>query len=180
LVGFGLTLFTLVVAVVVLTMVVVGPLLGEGSVLADRLGYGSGFATAWDWLRWPLVIIVLMAWAATVYHVGPKHRSPWRWELPGAIVATIWWLVVSMGFRSYLDLASSGANAVFGVLGGALSLLFWLYLLAMGLLIGAELNGLLASRYGVSAPVGPDPTVAERLMWAKARVRRSEPEPTDG
>ena len=60
LVGLGLTLFTVVVAVVVLTMVVVGPLLGEGGELADDLGVGAGFVTAWDWFRWPLVIVVLM------------------------------------------------------------------------------------------------------------------------
>jgi uncharacterized BrkB/YihY/UPF0761 family membrane protein len=85
-----------------------------------------------------------------------------------------------MGFRSYLDVASSGANAVFGILGGALSLLFWLYLLAMGLLVGAELNGLLASRYGVSTTIGRASTVAERLRWARNRVRRPDLDPTDG
>ena len=181
LVGFGLTLFTVVVAVVVLTMVVVGPLLGEGGELADDLGVGSGFVTAWDWFRFPLVIVVLMAWAATVYHVGPNHRSPWRWEIPGAVVATVWWLVVSLGFRTYLDAASSGSNAVFGLLGGALSLLFWLYLLAMGLLVGAELNGILAVRNDVSVVAKPRPVVADRVRRVRERLRGAAvAEDTDG
>lgn len=171
LVGFGLTLFTVTVAVLVLTMVVVGPLLGEGGELADDLGVGSGFVTAWDWFRWPLVIVVLMAWAATVYHVGPNHRSPWRWEIPGAILATVWWLVVSLGFRTYLDAASSGSNAVFGLLGGALSLLFWLYLLAMGFLVGAELNGILAVRNDVSVIAEPRRAVVERVRRAREWLR---------
>ncbi|MDE0322102.1 MAG: YihY/virulence factor BrkB family protein, partial [Acidimicrobiaceae bacterium] len=67
LMGFALTLFTLTVAVAVAAMVVVGPLFGSGSELADRLGAGSSFSTAWDWLRWPLVVIAVVAWAATVY-----------------------------------------------------------------------------------------------------------------
>lgn len=171
LVGFGLTLFTLVTAATVLTMVVIGPLLGEGSEIAEDLGAGSAFVTAWDWFRWPVVVMVMMAWFATVYHVGPKHRSPWRWELPGAVVATIWGLAVLLGFRTYLDVASSGSNAVFGLLGGALSLLFMFYLLAMGLLVGAELNGILAVRHGVSVAPEPSPSLAERLREARRRFR---------
>lgn len=171
LVGFALTLFTLVMAALVLTMVVVGPLLGEGGDLADDLGFGSGFVTAWDWLRWPLVVVVLMVWSATVYHVGPNHRSPWRWELPGAVLATVWWLIVSLGFRTYLDIASGGSNAVFGLLGGALSVIFWLYLMAMGLLAGAELNGLLAVRHGVSMGTEPAPAVGERVRQIRERVK---------
>ena len=143
LVGFALTFLTLVVAVVVATMVVVGPLFGGGSELADRLGAGSSFSTAWDWLRWPLVIVAVVAWAATVYRIAPRHKLTWRREVPGALLATVWWLAVSGGFGVYLQLASNGVNAVFGLLGGALSLLLWLYLLAMGLLAGAELNSLL-------------------------------------
>ena len=50
---------------------------------------------------------------------------------------------MSFGFRVYLDAAVGGMNAVFGLLGGALILLVWLYLLAMGLLVGAEINSVL-------------------------------------
>ncbi len=142
-VGLGLTFFTLVVAAAVAAMVVVGPLLGGGSEFADRLGAGRLFSTAWDWLRWPVVVVAVVAWAATVYRVAPLHKLRWRYEVPGALLATGWWLVTSGGFSAYLQLASSGVNAVFGLLGGALSLLLWLYLLAMGLLAGAELNSLL-------------------------------------
>ncbi len=143
LIGFALTFLTLVAGTAVAAMVVVGPLLGGGSDLADRLGAGSAFSTAWDWLRWPVVVLVVVAWAATVYRIAPLHKLPWRHEIPGALVATVWWLGVSIGFGAYLSLASSGVNAVVGVLGGAISLLLWLYLLAMGLLAGAELNRLL-------------------------------------
>ena len=143
LVGFALTFFTLTVAAGVAAMVVVGPLLGGGNELADRLGAGRLFSTAWDWLRWPVVVAAVIAWAATVYRIAPRHKLTWRREVPGALMATAWWLVVSGGFGAYLGLASSGMNAVFGLLGGVLSLLLWLYLLAMGLLAGAELNSLL-------------------------------------
>jgi len=144
--GFVLTLFTLIVAALVAAMVVVGPLLGGGEEIADRLGAGAAFTTAWVWFRWPVVFLVVVCWAASLYHFAPRRRTPWRSDLPGAVVGTIWWLAVSLGFRVYLDAASSGMNAVFGLLGGALSLLIWLYLLAMGLLVGAEVNSILNSR----------------------------------
>ena len=144
--GVGLTASTILVAALVTAMVVVGPLLGGGEEVADRLGAGSAFTRAWEWLRWPVVFAVVVLWAASVYHMGYRRRGPWRWELPGAVVGTGWWLVVSAGFGAYLELASSGVNAVFGLLGGALSLLLWLYLLAMGLLVGAGLNMVLSRR----------------------------------
>ena len=144
--GFVLTLFTLIVAALLAAMVVVGPLLGGGEEIAERLGAGSAFTTAWVWFRWPVMFVVVVCWAASIYHFAPHRRTPWRTDLPGAVVGTVWWLVVSLGFRVYLDAASSGMNAVFGLLGGALSLLIWLYLLAMGLLVGSEINRVLNDR----------------------------------
>ncbi len=145
-VGFSITIVTVVVAALVAAMVVVGPLLGGAQEVAERLGRGSGFAAAWTWLRWPLVFGVVVAWAAGVYRFAPRRQSSFPLELPGAVVATAWWLAASTGFRLYLGMASSGMNTVFGLLGGALSLLFWIYLLAMGLLVGAVVNSLIASR----------------------------------
>ena len=104
-----------------------------------------------------------MGWAATVYHIAPNHRSPWKLEIPGAVVASLWWTAVSLGFGTYLEAAASGANAVFGLLGGALSLLFWLYLMAMGLLLGAEINSITATRLGVSIEPEPRPPLRETV-----------------
>ena len=155
--GFVLTLFTVLVSALVAAMVVVGPLLGGGEELAERLGAGSVFTTAWDWFRWPVVFVVVVCWAASIYHFAPRRRTPWRSDLPGAVVSTVWWLAVSLGFRVYLDAAASGMNAVFGLLGGALTLLVWLYLLAMGLLVGAEINSVLNDRRGLKAETESTP-----------------------
>ncbi len=153
--GFVLTLFTVIAAALVAVMVVVGPLFGGGEEIADRLGAGSAFTTAWDWFRWPVVFVVVVCWAASIYHFAPRRRTPWRSDLPGAVVGTVWWLAVSFGFRVYLDAAVGGMNAVFGLLGGALILLVWLYLLAMGLLVGAEINSVLNDRRGLNKPTEP-------------------------
>lgn len=169
LVGLGLTLVTVVVGAIVLVMIVVGPLLGSGPEIADDLGVASWFATLWTWLRWPLVFAVLVAWAATVYHVAPNHTSPWRTEVPGAVIAAVWWSVVSLGFSTYLGFASSGANAVFGLLGGAISLLFWLYLMSMGLLLGAEINSLIALEKGIDLNRSPD----SPPRWRRGRGDRA-------
>lgn len=161
LVGFGLTLLSVAVAAVVLTLVVVGPLFGGGAELAEDLKVDGWFTVLWTWFRWPIVFGLLVVWAASVYHIAPNHRSPWKWELPGAVLASLWWTAVSLGFGQYLETASSGANAVFGLLGGALSLLFWLYLMSMGLLLGAEVNSVIAQRHGVLIEPEPRRSLSE-------------------
>lgn len=168
LVGFGLTLMSVVVAAVVLTLIVIGPLFGEGAELAERLGVDSWFTVLWTWFRWPVVFLALIGWAASLYHIAPNHRSPWKSEVPGALLASVWWTAVSLGFGTYLSFASSGANAIFGLLGGALSLLFWLYLMAMGLLLGAEVNSIIATRRGVILEAVPRRPLKETVRsWRK-------------
>ena len=166
LVGFGITLMSLIFAVVVMVAMAVGPLLGEGERLSETLGVSAHYVNLWNWLRWPVVFLVMIGWATIVYHVAPNHRAPWKIEFPGALLAAVWWSVVSLGFSTYLSIVASGANAVFGFLGGALSLLFWLYLIAMGLLVGAEVNSLFATRLGIPLDRESD---SKSRWWRKVR-----------
>jgi membrane protein len=155
---------TLAVLLAVAAMLVLGPLLGGGRQVADAVGAGSAFAAAWTWLRLPVAALVLTAWTAVVYHIAPSTHRGWRGEAAGAVLAASWTMVASAGFRLYLDV-SPGGNEVFGVLGGGLTLLVWLYLLAIGLLLGAELNAVLASRFRDVAQS------EERVAWPAGTTR---------
>jgi membrane protein len=147
-VALALALGTVVVIAGMLAVLVLGPLFGSGRDVADELGFGGGFATFWDWVRWPLAMLVMVAWAATILHVAPNHHTPWRWDLPGAVLAGAAWAALSTSLRVYLAVATEGANQVLGTLGGSLIVLLWLYLLAVGLLLGGELNAVLIARFG--------------------------------
>jgi membrane protein len=158
---------SVLVGAVLLTMLVVGPAFGRGEELADRLGLGSAFVTFWDWVRLPVVVVMLVLWAATVFHVAPNHSTPWRADLPGAVLTTVLWALGAVGFRLYLDLAAGSDSAVFGALGGAVVLLLWLYVMGLALLTGAELNSSLRQ-------LGRAP--AQRAAAADEEHRRAGPD----
>jgi membrane protein len=149
----ALALGSVLVGAVMLAMLVLGPLLGTGRDIADRLDFGGGFAAFWDVVRWPLMAVLLTAWAATLFHVAPNHRTPWRWDLPGAALCAAGWFFLSIGFSTYLQVAA-GTNQVLGALGGSVILVLWLYLLAISLLVGGEVNALLAAHRGRTAAAG--------------------------
>jgi membrane protein len=137
-----LGLGSIVAGGVMLALIVIGPLLGTGEDVADTFGLESQFATAWDVLRLPLAGLLLVGWAATIFHIAPNHHTRWRADLPGAIVTTVLWLAFSAGLRVYVDIAQRG-NAVFGTLGGVLIVLLWFWLLSLAILVGGEVNELL-------------------------------------
>ncbi len=98
-------------------------------------------------LRLAAAFLVLIAWSATIFHIGPNHHTPWRYDLPGALVAGVGWLALSAGFRWYIQFAGSG-NVV-GVAGALLLALTWVWAACVVLLVAGELNQLLAERAGV-------------------------------
>lgn len=145
------SLLTVVVVAILVTMVVIGPAFGTASALAEDLGFGDGFVTFWNVFRWPFIALVFVSWATALFHFAPNHRAAWKWDLPGAAVATFLWLAATLGFRAYLAVAA-GTNQVFGSLGGALIVLVWLYLFGLSVLIGGEVNAILTVRNRVPQP----------------------------
>lgn len=118
----------------------------------------------------PGVLIGFVLWAATVFHIGPNHRTPWRYDLPGAVVTTIGWLAASQGFALYVRV-SGQANSVQSSVGAILLALSLMYLLSVVLLVGAELNDVLARRAGV---VQQPPSVADRAKSLRKRLPSSD------
>ena len=141
----GLAVGSTLMLVFVLVMLVIGPLLGRGHPLAERLGLGEIFSFAWDWLRAPVSFVLLLIWATTLYRFAPNHGGSWIQGLPGALAASVLWVLLSFGFSFYLHLAA-GFNEIYGVLGAGVILLFWFYLLSLALLMGGELNAVLLAR----------------------------------
>ena len=83
---------------------------------------------------------VAAAAAATLYRYAPnRDEAKWVWLTPGSVLATVLWLIVTIGFGLYV--ADFGSyHATYGSLGAAIVLLTWLYFSAYILLLGAELN----------------------------------------
>jgi membrane protein len=143
-----LALGSAIVMTVLLAVAAAGPFLGHGQALAAEIGAGKAWALTWGWLRTPVIIALAVLWTATLYHLAPNRRAPWVRDLPGALLAAALWILASSGFGMYLGLAGR-FNQIFGLVGGGLILMIWLYVLSFSLLLGGELNAVLLERAGI-------------------------------
>jgi len=133
----GITLVGILGAVAVLPLLVAGPRLGAW--FGRPLGLSDAFAAAWRVLYWPSVALLGIAMLATFYHLAASWHTPWRRDLPGAILSALLWLAGAAGLRIYVTLSIQG-NSTYGALGTPIAILLWFYVTALALLLGAELN----------------------------------------
>jgi membrane protein len=130
--SFGLYAVGLVVGVVTVPLALAGPSLAT-SALPPQFAW-VGF------LYWPLLTVLSVMFLATLYHLSLPVRPPWRRALPGAILALAVWIVMSVVLRWYLGLTVAGVGSIYGPLAAPVAVLFWLYVTALAVLIGATLN----------------------------------------
>jgi membrane protein len=88
---------------------------------------------------WPVVALISLALLATLYHLAVPVRTPWRRALPGAMVGITLWVVGSFLLRLWLEWAFR-STATYGPLSAPVAVLFFMYLTALAILLGAELN----------------------------------------
>jgi membrane protein len=121
-----------------------------GGTLARHL-FGNDGAHAWNIVRWPLAMGVAMLAFAYVYYVTPDlQERRFRLMTPGAVVAVLAWILISLGFSQYLSHYNS-INAIYGTFAGAIILVAYLWLTNVALLFGAELNSALSRERGSTA-----------------------------
>jgi len=107
--------------------------------LAGLAGLDDAWVALWVWLHFPVALLLLAAVLSIVYRFIPDtDRSFWS-ATPGALFAVVAWVISSLGFSFYLaNFADRGLT--YGSLGTAVGLLFYLYLSASVVLLGAEIN----------------------------------------
>jgi membrane protein len=137
LLAIGLTLAFAVFIVAAFTLVVGGVDLGKW--VATLLGAGELFTRVWTVVQWPLALCLVVLAVDLVYFVAPNAETEWTWLTAGALLATVLWLLASLGFKMYVS-RFADFGAVYGSIGGVIVLLLWFYLSALALLMGAELN----------------------------------------
>ncbi|MBC2600251.1 YihY/virulence factor BrkB family protein [Puniceicoccus vermicola] len=91
-------------------------------------------------IRWTLLVFLFMTILAVYYRFAPDRKPPeWRWVTPGAVAATVLWIIASNVFSWYVG-NFGNFNETYGAFGVAIIFLFWLYFSSFFILLGAELN----------------------------------------
>lgn len=131
------------VIMLTLVMLVFGRLIGE--LLASYLPFPSVVYKVWNFLRYVLVVFMMILIFASIYRYTPSKRLMWREVLPGAISCTGGWLIVSLGFSFYIN-NFSNYSKIYGGLGAVIILITWLYLTSIILIVGGEINSVIVIR----------------------------------
>jgi membrane protein len=121
-------------------------------------------------VRFVLLAVLLMAGLAALYRYAPDRDKPkWSWASPGSVVATVLWVLASVGFSVYVN-AFGNYNKTYGALAGIIILMFWLYLTAFVVLVGAELNAEMELQTAKDTTAGPEQPLGERDAHAADHV----------
>src|SRR5215218_10200078 len=136
--GFGPVLALTVI--VSIGLMLIGPQLVER--IGELVGLDEVFVLLWEWLRFPVALTLLAVVLSLVYRFGPDVEQRFRTVVLGAALAVVLWAISSVGFSFYLaNFADYGVT--YGSLGAAVGLLFYLYLTASVVLLGAEVNAVI-------------------------------------
>jgi membrane protein len=119
-------------------LLVLGPVIAGW--LGGVLGLESAFGWIWWTLQWPILVLGLLLAFAGILYLGPNVDHPrWRFLTPGAVLAVVVWLLASGLFAVYVSMFGS-YNKAWGSLAAVIVMLTWLWLSALALLLGAEIN----------------------------------------
>jgi membrane protein len=148
-----------VVVVLTLGIMVDAPFLDEQRDLALEFGVSQALVTAWYLGRWPVVLLVLVAFLLCLYRFAPSVRHAWRHLAPGAVLGVLLWIMAAVAFRIYLALGSGAAPTgvvvndakvvIIGqAVGAVVATVLWTYFSSVAILVGNELNAELARLRG--------------------------------
>ncbi|MGH3333036.1 MAG: YihY/virulence factor BrkB family protein, partial [Nocardioidaceae bacterium] len=169
----GFTLGAIVFAVLAIGLIAVTP------VLLDQFVDNGILRVLLEVARWVGLLIAVTVALAILYRFAPDRDAPrFTWVSVGAGVATLIWLVASLGFSLYVDNFGSYGDTYGASLAGAVVLMLWLWLTAYVVLLGAEINAEAEQQTITDTTVG-DPEPLGRRGAVKADTMPDESSPDE-
>ncbi len=135
--GIAITIGLAVFILTAFALIVAGPWLAD--FLGREFGLAPAFTLAWKILQWPVVFLLASTGFGLVYYFAPDAEQEWVWITPGALTATLLWLIASLAFRFYVVNVGNYDEA-YGTLGAIILTLLWFYISGLVMVIGAELS----------------------------------------
>lgn len=94
-------------------------------------------------IQWVSILAVMLLACELIYNMLPAFKKfHWTWAWPGSVVAIVFWVLLTGGFRTYLSYFNS-YNKAYGSLGAVMIMMLWLYLTSLALMIGGVINSVL-------------------------------------
>lgn len=143
---------------IVLTLAEIVLLIGASLTIAlwpqvmGWLGLSTLAMTLATVVQWLVVVMALLAGFALAYYFGPHIEQEWEWITPGSTLGVLALIAASLGFQFYLRFGNTYSET-YGALAGVVLMMLWLYLAALALLVGAEVNSVIEH----AAPHGRSP-----------------------
>ena len=157
LIALGLTLAAIVFLGITLALVAVVPQLLQG-----LFGDSPVIRFLLSAARWLLLVVLVTVALAVLYRIAPHRDAPKiRWVSVGAGVATLLWLLASIGFSVYVSTFGNYAKT-YGVFAGIIVLLFWLWITSYAILLGAEINAEAEQQTVTDTTRGPAEPLGQR------------------
>jgi membrane protein len=162
---------------IVLTLGAMVLLAVAGATIAGFPPIADNLPTVLQWvvsiLRFVVLGALLIAGLAVLYRYAPDRDEPkWTWVSWGSGIATLLWILASIGFSIYVN-SFGNYNKTYGALAGIIILMFWLYLTAVIVLVGAELNTEMELQTAKDTTAGPTKPMGDRDAHAADHVAES-------
>jgi membrane protein len=173
LLALALTLGAIVFMVIMLALIAVLP------PLLERLLGGGAFRWVLQIAGYLLMFVIVASALAILYRFAPDRDAPkMKWVSVGALVATVIWLIASIGFSIYTSTLGNYAKT-YGAIAGIVILLFWLWLTAYAILLGAEINAEAEQQTIRDTTRGPEEPLGSRDAVKADSLPPDKPEMAD-
>ncbi|HEY9647131.1 MAG TPA: YihY/virulence factor BrkB family protein [Chroococcidiopsis sp.] len=182
-IALGLTIGTIVLLISASALVFVGDW-AIHRLARESVALAPGMLALWRLLTMPVALGIVSSAFAFIYRFGPSCWTPGKPIMPGAMLAAIFWAVISNLFRLYVA-NFADYNRAYGAVGAVIVLMLWLYLSSLVLLIGDQLNVTVGEAMGMGEVRTDRPSRLAKLRHLGKRLqdlrRRDAPpnNPTD-